>query len=259
MSFAQKTAVITGASRGIGRQLVLSLAEAGAKVVFAARRPEPLEALARDLRASGAEVVGLQADVGVEDDCERLIETAVRTFGGVDILVNNAGISGVQKPVWALTVAEIDEVMRVNLYGAFACIRFAAPHMIARASGAIVNIGSFTGKRPALNRTAYATSKMALVGLTRTVALELAPHGVRCNVISPGPVVGERVEEVIGAISSSQQRSPEEAREMILAWSPMRQMVTEDEICAMVHFLCADSGRHMTGQDINMTAGIVMS
>ncbi|HKY81169.1 MAG TPA: SDR family oxidoreductase [Sphingobium sp.] len=107
--------------------------------------------------------------------------------------------------------------MRVNLYGALACIRAAAPAMIAKRSGAIVNIGSFTGKRPAANRLVYATSKMALVGLTRT----LAPHQVRCNVVSPGPVEGERVQEVIARASAAQRLTETEVRQSFLSWSPM--------------------------------------
>ena len=107
-------------------------------------------------------------------------------------------------------------------------------------------------------RTPYATSKMALVGLTRTAALELAPYKVRCNGISPGPVEGERVEEVVANASRASKRSPEDVRKGFLGLSPMNEMVTEAEICDMTFFLCSEHGRHMTGQDINMTAGIVM-
>ena len=256
--FSEQVAVITGASRGIGRLLATRFAAAGASVVFAARRAEPIRQLEAELTRAGHRVAAVAADVGRQEDCERLIATAVERFGTVDILVNNAGVSGVQKPIWEIDVAELDEVMRINVNGALSCIRYAAPHMIAKKRGVIVNIGSFTGKRPALNRTVYATSKMALVGLTRTAALELAQHQVRCNVISPGPVEGERVEEVVARAARAQNLSPDVIRKSFLDWTPLGSMVTEGEICDMVFFLSSDAGRHMTGQDINMDGGTVM-
>lgn len=258
ISFDGKVAVVTGATRGIGKMLVRRFAEAGASVAFCARREPELRVFEAELRAQGHQVLAVVADTGRFEDCGRLVNGAVQAFGGVDILVNSAAISGVQKPVWELQPDELDEVMKVNVQGPYACTHFAAPHMIKRGGGSIVNIGSFTGKRPMPMRTPYATSKMALVGLTRTVALELAPHRVRCNCISPGPVQGERVEEVVANASRARNMSPDEVRKSFLALSPMNEFVTEEEICDMTFFLSSDHGRHMTGQDINMTAGIVM-
>jgi len=256
--FQDKVVVVTGASRGIGAMLTHRFAQAGACVVFGARRGDIVGQMQQQLQSQGYRVQAVQADVASEQDCERLIATAVQHYGGVDILVNNAGISGVQKPCWEVGSDELDEVLRVNVHGPLACIRHAAPHMIRRGSGAIVNIGSFTGKRPALNRTVYATSKMALVGLTRTAALELAAHQVRCNVISPGPVQGERVQEVVERAARAQGVSEDDVRRSFKSWMPLGEMVTEEEICDMVCFLASDSGRHITGQDINMDSGIVM-
>ena len=256
--FQDKIVVVTGATRGIGKRLVQRFAEAGAKVAFAARRPEPVAALEAELLAAGHDALGIAADIGKHEDCGRLVRAAVDRWGTVDILVNNAGISGVQKMIKDLSLAEFDEVMRVNLYSLYSMIHFAAPHMMARQAGSIVNISSFTGKRPMAMRTSYATSKMALVGLTRTVALELAPYKIRCNAISPGPVEGQRVEEVVSITSKARNITPDQAREMFLSWSPLHSMVTEPELCDMVFFLCSESGRHITGQDINMDGGIVM-
>lgn len=256
--FTGKVAVITGASRGIGKRLTQRFARAGARVTFAARRTEPLRALEQELRGEGHDVFGVAADVAVHEDCKRLIAGAIERWGRIDVLVNNAGISGVQKPVHELALHELDEVMRVNLYSLYSCIHFASPHMIAQRAGSIVNISSFTGKRPMAMRLPYATSKMALIGLTRTVALELAPYGIRCNAISPGPVEGERVEEVVSITSKARNLPPDEVRKMFLAWAPLNSMVSEDELCDMVFFLSSDSGRHMTGQDLNMDGGIVM-
>ncbi|CAM5454934.1 SDR family NAD(P)-dependent oxidoreductase [Eoetvoesiella caeni] len=256
--FSERVVVITGASRGIGMLLTRAFAQEGAHVVFAARRLDPLRQLETELQASGHQVLAVKADVGVQEDCKRLIDATVQRFGTVDILVNNAGVSGAQKPCWEVDAAELDETMKVNVFGPLACIRYAAPHMIKKQAGAIIDIGSFTGKRPAPNRTVYATSKMALLGLTRTAALELAAHKVRCNLISPGPVAGERVEEVVANAAKAQNLSADEVRKNFQSWMPLGEMVSEQEICDMIFFLASDSGKHMTGQDINMDSGIVM-
>lgn len=256
--FSKKVVVITGASRGIGKRLAGRFAKQGAYVVFGARRMEPLQELEAELTAAGHQAVAVAMDVAKQSDCERLVETAVARFGTVDVLVNNAGVSGAQKPCWEIDGAEMDDIMKVNVNGPLACIRYAVPHMIKKNSGSVINIGSFTGKRPAVNRSLYATSKMALLGLTRTVALELAQHKVRCNLISPGPVAGERVEEVVANAARAQNRSPEEIRKSFQSWMPLGEMVTEQEICDMILFLASDSARHITGQDINMDSGIVM-
>lgn len=258
MSLQGKVAIVTGASRGVGRRAATRFADAGAKVVFGARRAEPLQALQDELRARGRDVASITADVAQHGDCERLVNTALGLWGRVDFLINCAGVSGPQKPIGELQPAEFDEVMRANLYAIYSMIHFVSKPMIAARFGAIVNIGSVTGKRPLALRTPYATSKMALIGLTRTVALELAPHGIRCNTISPGPIAGERVEEVVIATAKARNLPLDEVRKSYQSWSPMNAMVTEDEIVDMVMFLCSDSAKHMTGQDINMSAGAVM-
>jgi NAD(P)-dependent dehydrogenase (short-subunit alcohol dehydrogenase family) len=257
-SYKDKVVIVTGASRGIGLLLTRRFAHAGAKVVFGARRQNELAKIEEELFQDGLTAKSVVCDVGRPEDCEKLVTTAIEMFGPVDILVNNAGVSGVQKSCWELSSDELDEVMRINVNGPLNCTRVAAQSMIPRRSGVIINIGSFTGKRPALKRGVYATSKMALIGLTRTCALELAEHNIRCNLISPGPVLGERVEEVVSRAAQAQGVTRDEIRSSFKSWMPLGEMVTEDEICDMVFFLTSDSGRHITGQDINMDSGIVM-
>lgn len=256
--FAGKVVVVTGASRGIGALLTRRLAKANAKVVFGARRLAILQALETELLDEGLDVTAVECDVGNPDDCRTLISTAVSKYGTIDVLVNNAAISGVQKPSWEVSNAELDEVLRVNLFGALACMREAAPTMMANRSGSIVNISAFTGKWPTVNRLVYGTSKVALIGLTRTFALELAPFQVRCNLVSPGPVEGERVQEVISRASAAQNRTEDEIRETFLKWAPMGEIASEDEICDTVLFLASRGARHITGQDISVDGGIVM-
>lgn len=256
--FDNQVVIVTGATRGVGRAMVQAFAGAGAKVAFSARREAPVREFEADLRAQGHDVLGVPADVAVHADCERLVAAAVQRWGTVDILINNVGISGAYKLVTELSLEEFDTAMKANLYSAYACIHFAARHMVAQKRGAIVNIGSMTGKRPMPTRTAYATSKMALIGLTRTVAVELAPYNVRCNTISPGPIAGERFEEVLDLTSAAREVTRESVREGFLNISPMRAMIEEADIVNMAMYLASDLARHMTGQEINVTAGVVM-
>ncbi len=255
--FDNKVAVVTGASRGLGRMLAGQFAQAGARVAFCARREEPLRILEAELRSSGHEAMAVVADVSRHDDCGRLIDAAAERWGRIDILVNNAGISGAQKPIRDLGIDEFDEAMRTNLYSVFSCIHFASKYMIEQKSGAIVNISSGIGKAPVVLRTAYGVSKMAIVGLTRVVALELGLHKVRCNTISPGWIQGERGEEVVANMAKARNISPERAREILVS-GPLREAVTGQDICDTVLFLCSDSGRHITGQDINVNSGSIM-
>jgi meso-butanediol dehydrogenase/(S,S)-butanediol dehydrogenase/diacetyl reductase len=120
----------------------------------------------------------------------------------------------------------------------------------------VLNIGSIASKRPTINRIAYAASKMALVGLTRTAAFELAPHLVRCNLISPGPVAGERLDEVTSKVSSAHGISHDDARRMILELSPMGEPAEASEVAGLAAYLCSDEARHLTGEDINLASGI---
>ena len=255
--FDGKVAVITGASRGVGRMLAEQFAQAGARVAFCARREEPLRALEAELRSRGAEAIAVVADVSRHGDCGRLVDAAAERWGRIDVLVNNAGISGAQKPIRDLGMDEFDEAMRTNLYSAYSCIHFASKHMIEQKSGAIVNISSGIGKMPVALRTAYGVSKMALVGLTRVVALELGPHKVRCNTVSPGWIEGERGAEVVANMAKARNIPPERAREILVS-GPLKEAVTGQDICDTVLFLCSDRGRHITGQDINVNSGRMM-
>lgn len=254
-----KVAVIVGASRGVGVSLCREFAAAGARVVFCARSVEKIKKLEDELTAQGFDVCAVEADVSKPDDCRKLIETAVERFGRLDILVNNAAIAGPTKLICDLELDEWNDVLATNLTSLYLTIRFATRHMIDQGDGgAIVNIGSLTGKRPLEKRTPYAASKMGVVGLTRTVALEMGPYKIRCNTISPGPIAGDRVDEVIAASALASGKSGEEIRAGILAWSPLGEMVEDIDIARMALFLSSDLGARITGQDVNVNAGAVM-
>ena len=258
MKFAGEVAVITGAGRGIGRRMALDFAAEGARVVAAARTGETLETLIDEIRGAGGTAVAAPTDIGRIADCEALMTRAMEEFGTIDVLVNNAAISGPNKLVRDLDPEEWEEIIRVNLTGTWACIHFAVAPMMEQKSGSIINISSFAAKFPVARRVGYASSKAALVGLTRGLALELGPYGIRINTITPGPVEGERVDEVIARMSDALDKSKDEVRDQFLDMSPLREMATADDISRMALMLASDDGRHLTGQDINITAGIVM-
>jgi NAD(P)-dependent dehydrogenase (short-subunit alcohol dehydrogenase family) len=249
-----RVAIITGASRGIGREMVRLFARAGAAVVFCARTAESLSALEEELRADGLKGTGIRADVGQSSDVAELVARTNNLYGRIDILVNNTGVSGPTKSVDELTLEEWQEVLAVNLTGAFLTVREVVPEMRRLGSGSIVNIGSIAGKAPLPLRLGYAVSKMGLLGMTRTLAGELGAYGIRVNHISPGAVRGERLEEVARAGSLS----AEELFDRHRASSPLGELVEASSVASMALYLCTDLARHLTGQDINVTAGAVM-
>jgi NAD(P)-dependent dehydrogenase (short-subunit alcohol dehydrogenase family) len=253
-----KVVIITGASRGIGRQLALDFAAHGARVAGIARRAEAIDETARAVTAAGGTMLAVVGDVSRPADCQALCERTIAAFGRIDVLVNNVGMSGPIKFVRDLQPEEWRAVIDTNLTSAYLCIHYAVAPMMARKCGAIINISSLTGKRPFAKRVAYAASKLALVGLTRTLAQELGPYNIRVNTVTPGPVEGERVDEVIDAMAATRNMSREDVRELLLDWSPLHKMVTPADISNMTLYLASDLGKHMTGQDINVTAGIVM-
>ncbi|MFC5947548.1 SDR family NAD(P)-dependent oxidoreductase [Pseudonocardia lutea] len=259
VSFEGKVVLVTGASRGIGRVLATSFAAAGATTVFAARREPELRILEKEIADAGHDGRGLVADLGRAGDVEMMLETVHRDYGGVDVLVNNVGIAGPIAPIEETSLDGWEETLAVNLTSVFLAIRGVVPSMKSRGGGAIVNIGSINGKTPYAQRSSYASSKMGMIGLTRTLALELGPSGIRVNCVLPANVAGERVDEIIAAQASAQGVPVEKVREQVLALSPLRTQVAPESIVNTTLFLASDYAQHMTGQDINVTAGMLMS
>jgi len=227
-------------------------------VVMAARGQERLDQAVAEVTAAGGAALGVAADVGKVADCKALIDAAVAAFGTIDVLVNSAAISGPSKLLRDVEPDEWQAVIDVNLTGTWACIHYALAPMMDQKSGAIVNIGSFNGKYPMVKRSPYAASKLGVIGITRGLALELGPYNIRVNTVSPGPTEGERVEDVITMMAKSGNTSKEAVREELLKMSPLHRMPDNHDVARMVLYLASDDGRAMTGQDINMTAGLVM-
>jgi 3-oxoacyl-[acyl-carrier protein] reductase len=190
MLLKDKVALVTGASRGIGRAISLRFAAEGANLIVCARTEPQIQALAEQIRAAGRECLGVVAAVDKEVDVNRMVEAALAVFGRIDILVNNAGISN-PKPFLETTMADWDEALDVNLKGIILCTRGVLPDMLRRGAGKVINIASGAGVRGLPGSTAYAASKAAAIALTQALGDELLGTGIRMNVVCPGAIRSE--------------------------------------------------------------------
>jgi NAD(P)-dependent dehydrogenase (short-subunit alcohol dehydrogenase family) len=250
---AGAVAVITGAGRGIGREIALAFAAAGATVASVGR-----DVAALDETRSRAGGIVAPADVTDAGEVDAMAARVLDELGRVDVLVCNSGIAGPTAPLWEIAPEDWDEVLRVNVTGTFLCCRALLPAMIAGGNGAIVVIGSVSGKRPLHGRTPYTTSKLGLVGLVRTLAWEVGPHGIRVNLISPGYVAGPRIDRVIAAQADALGIAPEEARSRFTAASPLGGLTASEDVAACAVFLASPAAASITGEDLNVSAGVAM-
>ena len=253
-----KIVVVTGGGRGLGRVIALACAREGADLVLASRSVEALQETRTEVESLGREALVVPTDIRHEDSVRNLAEQALTRFGHIDILVNNTGITGPTAPLWEITPVEWEETFAVNVTGAYLCCRAFLPSMIERRSGSILFISSMTGKRPLFGRTPYAAGKIALVGLARTLAWETGPYGIRVNVVSPGPIEGERVERVIRNQAQAEGISEDEARRRFTSSSPLGRLVPPGDIADAVVFLASDKAASITGEDLNVSAGTAM-
>ncbi len=186
MKLTGTVAIITGASRGLGHSVAMRFVREGAKVAICSRTPIGIEEVARDLRRAGGEVLAVKADVSQERDVDRLVSMTMKQFGKLDVLINNAAVLTPRGPIHQMKVTDWDLTMAVNLRGPYLCMRGVLPHFFAQKRGAIVNVSSGAGKRPAPGWGPYAVSKAGVESLTASVAEEVRAHGVRVNAVNPG-------------------------------------------------------------------------
>ena len=254
----QRVAVVTGAGRGIGRQIATTLAAEGYAVVLAARSVEGLAATAREIASSGGTAVDVPTDVTDPEQVTALAQRVALEYGAVDVVVCNSGVAGPSKPLWEVGLDEWSETFAVNVTGVYLCCRAFLPGMIERSAGSIVVLGSMTGKRPLVNRTPYAASKTALIGFVRTLAHEVGPHGIRVNLVSPGGVEGDRIDWAIARQAEAQGISNDQARAQFSAPSALGRLVVASEVANAVAFLASHRAGAITGEDLNVSAGVVM-
>lgn len=256
--FSGKTILITGAGSGLGRVMAKSFAREKASVMVADIEREAAEQVAKELQASGSPSAAVSGDVSNPQDCDRLVKAAVERFGSLDVLVNNASIGGPVQAVREMDGKGWEQTLTVNLTGAMLCCKAALAVMLPRGQGNVVNIASNVGKRGLPFRSPYVVSKWGMLGLTQTLALEVAQEGIRVNAVCPGAIRGERVEGYIRRQAEALGVSKEEVRQEWLSAVPMRRMVEPEEVAEVVLFLASDRSSAMTGQSVNVTAGMLM-
>lgn len=254
---AGRRALITGASRGIGRSVALAFAREGADVALAARSTRELETLASDIHELGHRAQVLTCDVTDPDAVRVMVADANDRLGGVDILVNNAGSAGSHKfldhpdELWHQLIA-------MNLSSVYYVTKAVAPLMVARRWGRIINIASIAAKTGQRYTAAYAASKHGVLGLTRSVALELAPYNITVNAVCPGWVDTPMTDATIANIVARTGMSQEQALGSLTGMTPQRRLIEPDEVAGVALFLARESSKGITGQAINVDGGAVM-
>lgn len=242
-----KSALVTGASRGIGRGIALQLAEEGYNVaVNYAGSKEKAEAVVEEIKAKGVDSFAIQANVADADEVKAMIKEVVSQFGSLDVLVNNAGITR-DNLLMRMKEQEWDDVIDTNLKGVFNCIQKATPQMLRQRSGAIINLSSVVGAVGNPGQANYVATKAGVIGLTKSAARELASRGITVNAVAPGFIVSDMTD----ALS-------DELKEQMLTQIPLARFGQDTDIANTVAFLASDKAKYITGQTIHVNGGMYM-
>ncbi|UMT76725.1 3-oxoacyl-[acyl-carrier-protein] reductase [Staphylococcus roterodami] len=242
-----KSALVTGASRGIGRSIALQLAEEGYNVaVNYAGSKEKAEAVVEEIKAKGVDSFAIQANVADADEVKAMIKEVVSQFGSLDVLVNNAGITR-DNLLMRMKEQEWDDVIDTNLKGVFNCIQKATPQMLRQRSGAIINLSSVVGAVGNPGQANYVATKAGVIGLTKSAARELASRGITVNAVAPGFIVSDMTD----ALS-------DELKEQMLTQIPLARFGQDTDIANTVAFLASDKAKYINGQTIHVNGGMYM-
>jgi sorbitol-6-phosphate 2-dehydrogenase len=256
-SLKGKTAIVTGAGQGLGEAICLRLAEEGCNIVVADINPNGIdETVQRITETCDVKVIGISTDITQEEQVEKMVDRAVAEFGSLDIMVSNAGIL-IAKAVDEFPAAEWLKVIKVNLLGYFLCAKHAARVMKEKRSGVIIQINSKSGKVGSYKNSAYASSKFGGIGLTQSLALELAEYGIRVNAICPGNMLDSPlwIESLFKQYARTRSMTVDEVRQYYIDKVPLKRGCTYNDVCNLLVFLASDQSSYMTGQAINVTGG----
>jgi 3-oxoacyl-[acyl-carrier protein] reductase len=246
MQFKDQVVVITGSSRGIGKGIALAFAKEGAAVVVSGRNKENLKIVVDSIKEAKGRVLAVEADVADSAHAKNLIEKTLEEFGQIDVLVNNAGITR-DNLLLRLSDEDWDSVLDTNLKGAFNCIKASTKAMMKKRSGVIINITSVVGQTGNAGQVNYSASKAGLIGLTKSVAKELASRNIRVNAVAPGFIETDMTSEL-----------PEKAREDLISSIPLAHLGNVENVADLVLFLSSPKAAYITGQVVNVDGGMVM-
>ena len=249
-SLEDKVAIVTGASRGIGKAIALGLADAGANVVVAARTASDLDVTGSEIAAKGRKVLAVPTDVRLSDQVNNLVEKAVVQFGTIDILVNNAG-GTFPTPIMELSEGGWDAIIRENLKTVFLCSKAVAKVMIEQNKGSIVSIASIAGLRAYSTNAAYGAAKAGIIEFTKTLAIDLAPHNIRANCIAPGFITTE------GWLQLHKEES--ERVQQKLASIPSHRLGKPEDIVGAVIYLASEASSYVSGHTLVIDGGLTIS
>jgi 3-oxoacyl-[acyl-carrier protein] reductase len=245
MSLSDRVAIVTGSGRGIGRAIALKLAEVGATVVVNdIGDAKPLEAVAQEIKALGRQSLAVLADVSSSADVGRLVEETIAAYGKIDILVNNAGITRDQL-LLRMSDEDWDKVLSVNLRSVFLCTKAVLRHMLKQRWGRIISLASIVGIMGNKGQANYAAAKAGIIGFTRTVAKEVASHGITANAIAPGFIDTEMTQQL-----------KEDWKEELKKQIPLGEFGSPRDVAEAVAFLASEEARYITGQVLGVDGGM---
>ena len=253
-----KVAVITGGNQGIGRVIANAMAGAGASLAICARNVDSLNHVAEEVRGIGVDCLPLQCDVSEPASADAMARAVLDHFGRVDVVVANAGIAGVIRPMHEVTYEEWRECLGIDLDGVYLTFRRFIPGMIDAGGGSLIAVSSMTGKRPLPERTPYGAAKMGVIGLVRSLALELGPHNIRANSVCPGAVAGPRLDRIVSQQAEALGISQAESMRRFSDAAALKRPTEAGEVAAACVFLASDASSGITGEDMNVSAGLVM-
>jgi len=257
MKLENKTGIVTGPAKGMGRAITETLAREGADLVLAARDTAAVDEVAQAVRAMGRRAEVVAVDVREAAQVKAMVERALLLFDGrIDILVNVAGVTGpIETPAWEIEAEDFDAVLAANVRGTFLPIKYVLPSMVARKSGKIINIGGTSGLRGYRYRTAYSASKWAVRGLTRTVALDVGEHNINVNVVCPGIVHTERMDKLVTEKARVRGWSEAQVYDEYVEEMALRRVTEPQDVADAVLFLASEESRNITGQALTVDGG----
>ena len=250
MKFEGKVALVTGGTSGIGKATAIAFGKEGAKVVISGRREVKGQETVELIEAAGGKAKFVQSDISIESDIKKLIDEIVANFGRIDFAFNNAGVDGDNAPLHEQSVEQFDKLMAINVRGLFICMKYEITQMLSQENGVIVNNSSMGGLIAFPGLSPYHASKHAVMGLTRSAALDYAKFGIRINAVNPGIIDTAMIDRYIEKTGGSENDG-----QQLTQVVPMNRMGKPEEIAATVMFLCSEAASYVTGQSLVVDGG----